>query len=105
MQGSHVDARPQQKHLLAVVTSPETDILRSGRDNVGKKLLMFPVIVRKKSADGINPFVLGFKKGSEILIRTCFFHGIIHAVWIFVVIGDGSQNKCEVNICINRDNR
>jgi len=60
MQGGHVDACPEQKHLLAVITSPETDVLRGGGNNVGKQLLMLPVIVSEKATDGIDSLVLGF---------------------------------------------
>ena len=64
-----------------------TDALgRSGND-VCKKALMFSVIVREKSADGINFSVLCLEKGFQVLIWACVLVEIAHAGMNFLVIG------------------
>jgi hypothetical protein len=82
MQCRHVDTSPEQKQLLAVIALSETYTLRRCRNDVGKQFLMLAVIVGKKTANRVDPFVLGFKKGSQVLIGTFSFRGIIHVVWI-----------------------
>jgi len=62
VQGGHIHAGPQQKHLFAFCSPAEADILRGGRDDIGEKALVFSVIVGEKATDGIDSFVLGLKK-------------------------------------------
>jgi hypothetical protein len=80
MKRSHIDTGPKQHGLLviaAILTG--ADVLGSGGNDAGEKMLVFPVVVGKKAANGIHPFMLVFQQGTEIGIRTVLLCRIIHA--------------------------
>jgi hypothetical protein len=61
MQRRHIDTGPEKHGLFVVAIIPAgADVLRGGGDDVGEKMLVFPVIVGKKAANGIHPFMLVF---------------------------------------------